>query len=138
MFNLIQIPFEFLISSEGSSARQNINQFGINPQWDWGSLHAGDFTEEYSQFTLSGIKLRGGGLNLTPGNFRFSTAAGFTQRSVPGGAQDGSFKRFLFAAKLGIGEQTNSYVDFIFLRAKDEVGPLDQNTKKHNHNFSKR
>ncbi|GIV45866.1 MAG: hypothetical protein KatS3mg036_0684 [Ignavibacterium sp.] len=36
LFGLLQIPFEFLISSEGSSARQNINQFGINPSWEWG------------------------------------------------------------------------------------------------------
>lgn len=129
LFGVIQIPFEFLLSTEGSSARQNINQFGINPKWNWGSLHAGDFTEEYSQYTLSGIKIRGGGLNLTPGNFRFSTLAGFTQRSVPGGAQDGSFKRFLFAAKLGYGSPEKTYVDFIFLRAKDEVSSLTQNEK---------
>lgn len=129
LFNLIQIPFEFLLSTEGSSARQNINQFGINPKWSWGSLNAGDFTEEYSQFTLSGVRIRGGGINLTPGFFRFSTAAGFTQRSVPGGAQDGSFKRFLFAAKLGYGNEASSYVDFIFVRAKDEVGSLDQKSK---------
>lgn len=129
LFNLIQIPFEFLISSEGSSARQNINQFGISPTWGWGTLHLGDFTEDYSQYTLSGINIRGGGLNLNPGNFRFSTSAGFTQRSVPGGAQDGSFKRFLFAAKLGYGNKESSYVDFIFLRAKDEVGSLDQNAR---------
>ena len=126
LFNLIQIPFEFLISSEGSSARQNINQFGINPSWDWGNLHLGDFTEDYSQYTLNGIKIRGGGVNITPGNFRLSTSAGYTQRSVPGGAQDGSFKRFLFAAKIGYGSEASSYVDFIFLRAKDEVGSLDQ------------
>lgn len=126
LFNLIQLPFEFLISSEGSSARQNINEFGISPSWGWGTLHLGDFTEDYSQYTLNGIKIRGGGLNITPGNFRMSTSAGYTQRSVPGGAQDGSFKRFLFAAKLGYGNEEISYVDFIFLRAKDEVGSLDQ------------
>lgn len=129
LFGVFQIPFEFLLSTEGSSARQNINQFGINPKWEWGSLHAGDFTEDYSQFTLSGIKIRGGGLNLTPGNFRFSTAAGFTQRSVQGGAQDGSFKRFLLAAKLGYGNEQSSFIDFIFLRAKDEIGSASPNQR---------
>jgi len=129
LFGVFQIPFEFLLSTEGISARQNINQFGINPKWGWGSLHAGDFTEEYSQFTLSGIKIRGGGINLTPGNFRFSTAAGFTQRSVPGGAQDGSFKRFLFAAKFGYGNEESTFFDLIFVRAKDEIGSLPQADK---------
>ena len=127
LFGLFQIPFEFLISTEGNSARQNINQFGINPRWSWGTLHAGDFTTEYSKYTLSGIRIRGGGIDLTPGNFRFSTAAGFTQRSVPGGAQDGTFKRFLFATKIGFGNEQSSYFDLIFLRAKDEVSSIDQN-----------
>lgn len=125
LFGVFQIPFEFLLSTEGSSARQNINQFGINPKWSWGSLHAGDFSEEYSQFTLSGVNIRGGGINLTPGWFRFSTAAGFTQRSVPGGAQDGSFKRFLLASKLGFGDEQSTFFDLIFVRAKDEIGSLD-------------
>lgn len=125
LFGVLQIPLEFLLSTEGSSSRQNINQFGINPKWSWGSLHAGDFSEEYSQFTLSGVDIRGGGINLTPGWIRFSTAAGFTQRSVPGGAQDGSFKRFLFASKLGFGDEQSTFFDLIFVRAKDEMGSLD-------------
>lgn len=129
LFGMFQIPFEFLLSTEGSSARQNINRFGINPKWDWGSLHAGDFSEDYSQFTLSGVNIRGGGINLTPGWFRFSTAAGFTQRSVPGGAQDGAFKRFLFATKLGYGNEESSFLDLIFVRAKDEIGSLSQADK---------
>ncbi|BDQ02018.1 hypothetical protein [Ignavibacterium sp.] len=129
LFDLIQIPFEFLISTEGSSARQNINQFGINPKWSWGSLHLGDFSTEYSRYTLSGVLIRGGGINLNPGNFRFSTAAGFTRRSVPGGAQDGSFKRFLLASKIGYGNESVSFLDLIFLRAKDEISSLDRNDK---------
>ncbi len=129
LFDLFQIPFEFLISTEGSAARQNINQFGINPKWSWGSLHLGDFSTEYSRYTLSGVLIRGGGINLNPGNFRFSTAAGFTKRSVPGGAQDGSFKRFLFASKIGYGSEASSFLDFIFIRAKDEVSSLDANEK---------
>ncbi len=129
LFDLIQIPFEFLISTEGSSARQNINQFGINPKWSWGSLNLGDFSTEYSRYTLSGILIRGGGINLFPGNFRFSTTAGFTKRSVIGGAQDGSFKRFLLASKIGFGNESVSYFDLIFVRAKDEISSLDQNDK---------
>jgi hypothetical protein len=129
LFGILQIPFEFLVSTEGSSLRQNINQFGINPKWDWGSLHAGDFSEDYSQFTLNGVKIRGGGINLTPGWFRFSTASGFTQRSVPGGAQDGSFKRFILASKLGFGYEESSFFDLIFVRAKDEIGSLPQADK---------
>jgi hypothetical protein len=132
LFGLVQIPFDFLISTEGSSARQNINQFGISPSWKWGTLHLGDFSDDYSQYTLSGVNIRGGGIDLYPGIFRFATVAGFTQRSVPGGAQDGSYKRFLFAARLGLGKETGSFIDLIFLRAKDETGSLNQNNKSIN------
>lgn len=128
-FGVFQLPFDFLLSTEGSSARQNINQFGINPDWGWGSAHAGDFNKEYSPLTLSGIKIRGGGVNINPDLFRFSIVSGFTQRSVPGGAQDGSYDRFLLATKLGYGNEEHTYFDLIFLKARDEVGSLPQNVK---------
>lgn len=128
-YGVFQIPFDFLLSTEGSSARQNINQFGLNPDWGWGSAHIGDFNKEYSPLSLSGIKIRGGGLNFSPELFRVSVVSGFTQRSVPGGAQDGSYKRFLFAAKLGYGKEDQTYFDLIFLKAKDEVESLPQNVK---------
>jgi len=129
LFGLFQIPFEFLISSEGTSARQNINQFGISPKWSWGSMHIDNFNEDFSQFTLNGIKIRGGGLNLNPGFVHLSTAVGFTNRSVFGGAQDGAFERFLLAAKLGFGDPEQTYVDVIFLKAKDKISSIDQNVK---------
>lgn len=128
-YGVFQVPFDFLLSTEGSSARQNINQFGLNPDWGWGSAHIGDFNKEYSPLSLSGIKIRGGGLNFSPELFRVSVVSGYTQRSVPGGAQDGSYKRFLFAAKLGYGKEDQTYFDLIFLKAKDEVGSLPQNVK---------
>ncbi|MCU0406256.1 MAG: hypothetical protein MUE64_04660, partial [Ignavibacteriaceae bacterium] len=128
-YGVFQLPFDFLLSTEGSSARQSINQFGLNPDWGWGSAHIGDFNKEYSPLSLSGIKIRGGGLNFSPDLFRISVVSGFTQRSVPGGAQDGSYKRFLLAAKLGYGKEDQTYFDLIFLKAKDEVGSLPQNVK---------
>lgn len=128
-YGVFQVPFDFLLSTEGSSARQNINQFGLNPDWGWGSAHIGDFNKEYSPLSLNGIKIRGGGINLNPDLFRFSIVSGFTQRSVPGGAQDGSYKRFLFAAKLGYGSEEDTYFDLIFLKARDDINSLPQNTK---------
>lgn len=126
LFNLIDIPFEFLISTEGSSARQNLNQFGITPSWEWGRAGLGDFTETYSEHTLNGIQLRGAGVNIYPGILRFAIAAGFTRRAVEGGALNGSFERFMFASKIGIGKEDESFVDLILIRAKDKVGSLDE------------
>jgi len=56
LFNNITMDFNFLLSTEGSSARQQINQFDFNPRWGWGEAHLGDFSQTYSEFTLNGIK----------------------------------------------------------------------------------
>lgn len=132
LFNLISIPFDFFISTEGSSTRQDINRFGITPSWDWGTAYLGDFSINYSNYTLNGITIRGGGVSINPGIFRFSTVSGFTQRTVQGGASNGSFKRFLFGTKIGIGREEDSYVDLIFVKLKDKVEPISPGTKSIN------
>lgn len=129
ILGLIQLPFEILVSTEGNSARQNINQFGLNPKWSWGSAHIGDFNENYSNYTLSGVKIRGGGLNINPGFFRFSIASGFTSRAVNGGAQNGSFERFLLAGKLGFGNEDETNFNIILLKAKDKISSIDNSIK---------
>lgn len=132
LFNMISIPFDFFISTEGSSARQNLNRFGITPSWDWGTAYLGDFSLNYSDYTLNGISIRGAGVNINPGIFRFSTVSGFTQRTVTGGASNGSFKRFLFGTKIGIGKEEDSFVDLILIKLKDEIEPITSGTKSIN------
>lgn len=127
LFNYFSIPIQILVSTEGSYARQNINQYGINPSWGWGTLHLGDFSESYSPLTLSGITIRGAGIDLHPGIFRFSTVAGYTQRAVAGGAGNGSYSRFLYASKLGLGPEHGTHLDLILVRAKDKVNSLSNN-----------
>jgi len=121
LFNMFSIPMEFFLSTEGSGARQDINHYGIAPSWGWGKLYLGDFSDTYSDLTFSGINVRGAGINLYPGGFRFALAAGFTQRSVQGGAENGSYDRFLIAAKTGFGYEDGSHVYLTLLRAKDKV-----------------
>lgn len=124
LFDLFSIPMEFFISTEGSGARQDINHYGIAPVWSWGKLYLGDFTENYSELTLSGINIRGAGVNLYPGGFRFAVSAGYTQRSVQGGAGNGSYDRFLIAAKTGYGSEDGSHFYLTMLRAKDKMSSL--------------
>lgn len=128
-FNLFSVPIDILISTEGSSARQNINQFGINPSWSWGTAHLGDFSLSYSPFTLSGITIRGAGLDIRPGIFRFSATAGLTKRAVEGGINNGSYQRFLFASKIGIGNEGGNHFNLIVLKAKDKVSSLQNNSQ---------
>ncbi len=128
LFNAVSLSFNFLISTEGSYARQNINQFGLNPSWGWGKAHLGDFTENFSDFTLNGILIRGAGISIHPGWFNFSIVGGFTRRSVPGGAANGSFDRYLFGTKIGVGHETGSYFNLMFLRVRDDPSSLPSPT----------
>jgi hypothetical protein len=122
--NELTLNFNILLTNEGVSARQSINQIGLDPSWGWGDAHVGDFSENFSTFTLNGITIRGGGVNLHPGSFRFSVVAGRSKRATPGGAGSKSYSRTVYGAKLGLGKQTGSYIDLIFFKAKDDVGSL--------------
>lgn len=122
--NEITLNINVMLTSEGISARQNMNEIGLNPSWSWGDANAGDFSERFSNYTLSGVTIRGGGVNLYPGIFRFSAVVGRTQRPVSGGAGNKSYSRTIYGAKLGIGKESGSYIDLIFIRAKDDAGSL--------------
>lgn len=123
-FNSLSLNFDILLSTEGTAARQNINQLGLHPTWAWGNAHVGDFTETYSDYTLNGILIRGGAFNINPGIFRISALGGFTKRAVAGGATTGAFDRYLYGGKLGIGSEAGGYVDLMFLRVRDEISSL--------------
>ena len=121
-YDAMTLSFNFLLSTEGSSRSfqhqvNQINQFGITPRWDWGYANAGDFTETFTPYTLNGILIRGGGISINPGLFRFSAVGGYTRRSSFGG--EGGFDRYLYGGKIGIGRESESYFDIQFVRARD-------------------
>lgn len=124
--NEVSLGFNVLLSTEGISARQNISQIGINPSWGWGNAHAGDFSESFSKYTLDGITIRGGGLNLAPGDgvYRLSMVGGRSQRAVSGGAGNKSYNRTIWGALLGIGKPSGSFLDLMVVKARDDVGSL--------------
>jgi hypothetical protein len=125
-FNSFSLNFDFLLSTEGSNARQDINQLGINPTWGWGRAHVGDFSESFSPYTLSGILIRGSGISINPGIFRLSAVGGFTKRAVEGGAETGAYDRYLYGGKIGLGREEGSFFDLVFLRARDKGSSLSQ------------
>jgi hypothetical protein len=124
LFDAFSMSFVFLLSTEGSSARQNINQLGLNPSWSWGTARIGDFTEMFTPLTLSGVLIRGGGVSINPGAFRFAAVGGFTKRAVAGGAENGSYERYLYGAKIGVGKESSSFFDLMFVRVRDNPSSL--------------
>ena len=120
----ITVSADLLLSTEGNSARQDINQLGLHPSWVWGRAHIGDYSDEISPYTLSGIPLRGGGVVINPGLFRFSALGGQARRAVAGGSESGSYKRYLMGASIGVGDDYASFVDLQVLRVRDDPASL--------------
>lgn len=124
IFDAMTVSADLLLSTEGNAARQDINQLGIHPSWRWGRAHIGDYSDEISPYTLSGIPLRGGGIIINPGVFRFSALGGQARRAVSGSSESGSYKRYLLGASIGMGDDEASFVDLQVLRVRDDPASL--------------
>ena len=128
LFDQVVLPFEFYISNQDRGYRQPFNQFGVNPRlWNWLTLHAGYFSSRISELTLGETRLLGGGVELTPGQFRLSFLYGRSQAAV---AVDtvlgirGQYARKMLAAKVGYGNPGGWFIDLNLLHAIDDSTSL--------------
>lgn len=124
--NVMSISMQILLSTEGTDTRQNMNIFGLHPQWQWGYGHLGDFSDNYSQYTLNGINVKGVGLGVFPKKYRFAVGVGQTKRAVDNIALNESYSQYAGFTKIGYGEESSSYLDIIFLKVKDDVNSLQK------------
>lgn len=119
----ISLGAEFLQSTDGSRQRQRTEQFGLAPSWSWGTARIGDFSENYSSLSLSGIRVRGAALDLKPGWLRLSAVGGSTQRATTGTTR--AYQREILGGRLGVGRQEAGYFDIIVMRLRDDVNSLE-------------
>jgi hypothetical protein len=124
LFGQFDLGLSVMLSSEGSQLRQNMSQLGLNPRFGWATLHLGDFSRSYSPYTLQGTQLRGAGIDLRPGILRFSVEGGQSQRVVAAGAGGLAYRRYLYAASLGVGRDGGSFLDVTVVKAKDDMSSL--------------
>jgi hypothetical protein len=130
----ISLPFSFTFSNYQRDFRQPFNQFGLSPTYKWLTVHAGYRNITYSQFTMAGYTILGGGIELKPKNFRFALLYGRSQKAVKddtskqiesslNGINYPAYKRMLTAVKLGYGS-ANNFLDIHILRGKDDSTSL--------------
>lgn len=131
-FNLsyknISLPFSFVLSEQDRSFRQPFNQFGASPKYKWITVHAGYRNITYSPYTLAGHTFLGGGVELSPGKFRFGAVYGRFIKAVradsvlilPG---ESAYDRYALAMKIGVGKPTN-YFDLIYLKGWDNPSAI--------------
>ncbi len=121
----ISVPLSVAISKQGTSFSQPFSRFGLSPEYKWVKFHAGYRNLRFSEFTLNGITFLGGGVELTPGKFRFSAMAGRLRKAIqePDNAYEISqFKRMGYGFKIGYGDK--SFIDLSFFHAQDDVNSL--------------
>lgn len=121
----ISVPLSVAISKQGTSFSQPFSRFGLSPEYKWVKVHAGYRNLRFSEFTLNGITFLGGGVELTPGKFRFSAMAGRLHKAIqePENAFEiPQFKRNGYGFKIGYGD--NSFFDLSFFHAQDDVNSL--------------
>ena len=130
----ITLPFSFTVSEQQRDFRQPFNQFGVSPYYKWAKAHIGYRNVVFSPFTLGGHTMAGGGVELTPGKFRFGFMYGRLFKAVQavGNPEESfiaapTFRRTGAAVKIGYGTEQN-FVDFIVLRAKDDPNSIDYTT----------
>ncbi len=122
-YNALSISANILFSTEGNSrsARRQmnqINQFGVQPSWKWGYVNAGDFTESYTQYTLNGLSIRGGGFSINPGHLRLAATGGVTRR-LGAASNEGEFDRQVYGGRIGVGREAGSFFDILLVSVKD-------------------
>lgn len=122
LFGGMSLNVDLIFSDEGVDFRQNVNQLGINPTWDWGGLYAGDFTLDYQGYVVRGSRVRGGGVLYDPGSWRASVQAGRLEREESlSGDDHRNYNRTMVAFKTGIGSERDTHLNLTVLRAWDAL-----------------
>ncbi len=132
LFGGLSLPFTVAYSNRQTAFTQPFNQFGISPSYKGFTLRAGYQNLRYSDYTLNGFTLLGGGLEVQKGLLRAGFIMGRFNRAVV--SEEGKPTTFLrtgFAARLGINlrkvvdnEPSNDFVDLILLQGRDQAESL--------------
>jgi len=117
-----EVGFDLLLSSEGNEARQSINQVAFEPNWGWGQIHLGDFSKDYSPYSMQGLRIRGAGLDLERWGWRASLQGGRSAALIT--TADGpQYRRNILAGAIGVGRDGERSLDLRFVRAQDALIP---------------
>jgi hypothetical protein len=112
--------------------RQNLtnrfNRIGASPYYKWIKLHGGHRSMNFSEYTLSNLVYLGGGVDLTPNNWRISALYGRLAKAEP---LDLSlitpnvpiYQRFGWGTKVGYGSNDN-FIDVMLFKAWDDPNSI--------------
>jgi hypothetical protein len=126
----IRTGFNLLYSTEENRIRQSLNRLGFEATWRWIKVGAGDTQPRFSDFSLSGLQLRGGTIDASPGVVRLGFARGTTQRAteIPGDntllssqLAQSAYRRDVTAVRIGLGDVASNHFHLIGMTARDDT-----------------
>lgn len=119
-----------LYSTDQSEFRQNMNNISFDAQWKWITVQAGDVNPSYSKYGLSGATIRGGYLQLDPGNWNIELSGGRSKKAIPNNSQrdefrEPSFERWAMAGKIGYDAEGDNHFYLSSHYELDKSGSLN-------------
>lgn len=124
LFNQIELPFEFYYTTQQTRFQQPFNQFGISPRiTDWLTFHGGYFSTRFSDLTFGDLRILGGGLELTPGNFRLKAIYGRTRQAIEPNKvsyMPEVYEQNAYGVSLGYGNESKSFFNINVFHAMDD------------------
>ncbi|MEI6184774.1 MAG: hypothetical protein WCP65_04540 [Bacteroidota bacterium] len=126
------IPLSFSITQFNNNYSVPFSQFGIAPKYKWLKLYAGYNSMNMSPLIFSGQTFLGGGIELTPGKFRFSFFSGTLNKSIQPDTilthnVQPQYLRTAYGLKLGYGSERR-FFDIILFHAKDDSSSISVKT----------
>ncbi len=128
ILGMIDVPFSASFSQQQANFAQPFNQVGISPKYKWITAHIGYRNMNFSDFTLAGHTFLGGGVELTPKNWKISAVAGRFKKPIEeaealaNGAAT-TYKRMGYGLMVGYEKGGNGIEGSIFT-AKDQVNSI--------------
>ena len=126
-FMTINIPVSLNLTNAGFSYSYQYprlpSRLSLHPKYKWVQAHIGDFSMNFSPYTMSGFQLFGAGVDLQPkGKWKYSAFYGRFQKAVPYQADNGNtlaaYKRIGAGVKIGF-NQEKIQTAFSFIRVGD-------------------
>jgi hypothetical protein len=123
----VRVPVSALVSDDQVSFRQNINQVAVAPRWQWAGLMAGNFSPQYSPYTLADASILGAGVDLAPKRWRVGFVSGQARKAIVptlAAIVTPQFQRNVTAGRIGYGDPQSNTVEFAVMRATDDANSI--------------
>jgi hypothetical protein len=129
----METGFNLAYSTDGDiHLRQSMNRIGLDFNTRLGRVAAGDVVPSFSRYSISGLQLRGGMVDLNPGTFNVGLAGGRSNRAT--GLTDGfvsargvgeTLEQWLYAARLGVDNRRGSYFNMTGVLGRDAASGIE-------------